>query len=49
MKQTVTALYRASKTGAAFAARLAEQGYTLLKGAEGPCPDVDDPVHCGAF
>ena len=30
MKQTVTALYRASKTGAAFADRLAEQGYTLL-------------------
>jgi hypothetical protein len=32
MKQSVTALYRASKTGAAFAARLAEQGYTLLEG-----------------
>lgn len=32
MKQTITELYRASKTGQQFAARLSEQGYTLLKG-----------------
>jgi hypothetical protein len=32
MKQAITLLYRASKTGAAFAAQLSQQGYTLLKG-----------------
>ena len=32
MKQTVTELYRASKTGAEFAALLAKQGYKLVRG-----------------
>jgi hypothetical protein len=32
MKQAITKLYRASKSGAEFVALLAEQGYKLIRG-----------------
>ena len=45
MKQTVTRLYHASRNGAEFAARLAEHGYSLVKGSHADFCILDEAGH----